>query len=216
MVHGIPTRKIDIWRQHWYLLTASRLETTKGLQINIEHWDYHWTIEKKLHWVGFQSFNFQHWHFIEFNVSESIYWKLAQCFTILLHFIWYFGSKRKIQFLFLELISLFIIKNREQNTMRLKYSLKLDDFLLFENVDNIWRKKITTLKHWNQHWIEFNVKIFNNIDIALSFNVKFLTSKTLSMSVQTLRNHHFWLRVLSLDYMNKSATAWEQYCINYR
>ena len=73
--------------------------------------------------------------------------------------------------------------------------LTLDNFLLFQYVDNIWKNGNTetlksTVKHW-KHWIKFNVEILNNIHIALSFNVHFfyiknIESKSMSMLVQTL------------------------------
>jgi len=59
----------------------------------------------------------------------------------------------------------------------------VDNFLLFKNVDNIWKNcNIETLKSTFKYWIKFNVKILDNIGIELSFNVHFMTSKTLNQN----------------------------------
>jgi len=64
-------------------LSWSTLRVCKST-LNIE---FHIETLKKLTLTStlstFQCFNFPHWHWIEFNVWDSIYWKTTQCFQCL-------------------------------------------------------------------------------------------------------------------------------------
>ncbi len=121
---------------------------------------------------------------------------MSQCFSIFsIYFQFFFdifGQKGRLNFNFRTNFTL-LIKNRKPN-MRLNVCLLWTIFCYLKMFEKIATLK-STLKH-GKHWIEFNVEILKNIDIALSFNVHFfdienIESKSMSMSVQTLISHTF-------------------------
>ncbi len=124
----------------------------------------------------FQCFNFQHWHCIKFNVSESIYWKIAQCFSIFFNF---FGQKGRSNSNFRTNFTL-LIKKRKPNLI-FAYS---GNFFCYLKINNIWKNcnietLKSTLKHW-KHWIKFNVEILKTLTSHWVSMFIFLTSKTLN------------------------------------
>jgi len=74
-----------LWQQQSLFVTVHgyKLRVCKST-LNIE---FHIETLKKLTLTStlstFQCFNFPHWHWIEFNVWDSIYWKTTQCFQCL-------------------------------------------------------------------------------------------------------------------------------------
>jgi hypothetical protein len=122
-------------------------------------------------------------------------------------FFFNFGQKGKLNFYFRTNFTL-LIKNGKTN-MGLNICLLwtiiccLKMLTIFEKIE----KLKSTLKH-RKHWIEFNVHILKNIDIALSFNVHFfdiknIESKSMSTSVQTLSTQ-FIMEGISLNLWQNS------------
>jgi len=133
---------------------------------------------------------------------------VSQCFSIFSQFFWYFfdifGQKWRLNLNFRPNFTL-LIKNRKPN-MGLNICLLwtifcyLKKLTIFKKIPTLKILK-STLKHW-KHWIKFNVEILNNIDIELSFNVIFLTSKTLNQN-----QCQCWCRPLMKKYRRPSLYA---------
>jgi len=152
----------------------------------------------------------------------SMFLNSFKCFNA---YVWYFWSKRQVEFTFLDLTSLFHLET--ENILKyLRFAYVLKKFLLFEKLTKI--DKITTLKHWSQNWnIEVKIETLKsklkhwsqnwNIEVkieTLKVNIESLieSNSMLKFSV-TLTLH--WVSMFLFDIENIESMSMSVQILNW-